>query len=263
MESNTNSKASDEPTDHAASTIDISRIDGNTKAYIDAACQNSANMIIASIRALFDQHAATQSATINKLNTCIGQCFERLQTQQSQQQPLKPQENPRHNHDLDITAQQQKTLHQQQDAGHNHTFNATTTQHKEKQTEQGSPSQQGNCPLTHLLNNLILNTATTQTSMDTSRHTIPFRAINMLKTKITTRKYPSFEYSEIDLPPVSSFSNNHAEEVESIRMWWILNWSEGQKALEMLPNKPNLPLRLWKAIAIRNYIDLAEFGYKV
>ncbi|RIB18008.1 hypothetical protein C2G38_2037259 [Gigaspora rosea] len=123
MENNTNSKASDEPTDHAASTIDISRID----------------------------------------------------------------------------AQQQKTLYQQQDAGHNHTFNATTTQHKEKQTKQGSPSQQDNCPLTPLLNNLILNTATTQTR---------------------------------------------------------------QKALEMLPNKPNLPPRLWKAIAIRNYVDLAEFRYK-
>ncbi|RIB04385.1 hypothetical protein C2G38_2048475 [Gigaspora rosea] len=104
MENNTNSKASDEPTNHAAITIDMSRIDGNTKTYIDAACQNSANMIIASIRALFDQHAATQSATINKLNTRIDQCFEWLQIQQSQQQPLKPQKNPRHNHDLNITA---------------------------------------------------------------------------------------------------------------------------------------------------------------
>ncbi|RIB26094.1 hypothetical protein C2G38_2164307 [Gigaspora rosea] len=32
MESNTNSKASDEPTNHTAITIDISKIDGNTKA---------------------------------------------------------------------------------------------------------------------------------------------------------------------------------------------------------------------------------------
>ncbi|RIB26093.1 hypothetical protein C2G38_2270802 [Gigaspora rosea] len=30
----------------------------------------------------------------------------------------------------------------------------------------------------------------------------------------------------------------------------------------MLPNKLNLPLRFWKAIATGNYVDLAEFGYK-
>ncbi|RIB27374.1 hypothetical protein C2G38_2160658 [Gigaspora rosea] len=96
MENNTNSKASDEPTNHVAITLDMFKIDGNTK---DAACQNSANIIIVSIRALFDQHAATQSAIINKLNTCIDQCFKQLQTQQSQQQHLKLQET----HDTTMT----------------------------------------------------------------------------------------------------------------------------------------------------------------
>ncbi|RIB24609.1 hypothetical protein C2G38_2168096 [Gigaspora rosea] len=61
METNTNSKASDEPSDHATISIDMSKIDGNTKAYIDVACQNSANMIITSIKAYIDQHIATQS----------------------------------------------------------------------------------------------------------------------------------------------------------------------------------------------------------
>ncbi|RIB02891.1 hypothetical protein C2G38_2226590 [Gigaspora rosea] len=108
MDTNTNSKAFDEPSNNAAISIDMSKIDGNTKAYIDVACQNSANVIIASIKAYIDQHAANQSATVNKLN------------------------------------------------------------HKEKQADQGSSSQQGNCPLTSLLNNLIINAAITQKSVDTS-----------------------------------------------------------------------------------------------
>ncbi|CAG8844960.1 25289_t:CDS:1, partial [Gigaspora margarita] len=38
-------------------TIDISKINSNTKAYIDIAYQNSANMIIASIESYIDQYA--------------------------------------------------------------------------------------------------------------------------------------------------------------------------------------------------------------
>ncbi|CAG8842672.1 11703_t:CDS:1, partial [Gigaspora margarita] len=61
----------DKPTNHAAITIDISKIDSNTKAYIDVALQNSTNMIIASIKSYIDQNAMTQLASIDKLNKCI------------------------------------------------------------------------------------------------------------------------------------------------------------------------------------------------
>ncbi|CAG8826453.1 30833_t:CDS:1, partial [Gigaspora margarita] len=47
-------KSPDEPTNRAAITIDISKINSNTKVYIDAACQNTANTIIASIKSYID-----------------------------------------------------------------------------------------------------------------------------------------------------------------------------------------------------------------
>ncbi|CAG8663263.1 29460_t:CDS:2 [Gigaspora margarita] len=78
MESNNISKNSNKPTEHTAITIDMFKINSNTKVYIDMACQNTANMIIASIKTFIDQNATTQSATINKLNKCIDQCFDQL-----------------------------------------------------------------------------------------------------------------------------------------------------------------------------------------
>ncbi|CAG8833631.1 30892_t:CDS:2 [Gigaspora margarita] len=92
MEGNDIPKNSDEPTKHATITIDMSKFDSNTKAYIDTACQNTANMIIASIKAYIDQNGATQSATISKLNKHI-----------------------------DTTSPQQQLSSQQQEATHNHT----------------------------------------------------------------------------------------------------------------------------------------------
>ncbi|CAG8500801.1 19056_t:CDS:2 [Gigaspora margarita] len=78
MESNSSPKSPDEPTDRAAITIDISKIDSNAKAYIDVACQNTANTIIASIKSYIDQHSVTQTASIDKLNKCIDQCFDQI-----------------------------------------------------------------------------------------------------------------------------------------------------------------------------------------
>ncbi|CAG8790589.1 4414_t:CDS:1, partial [Gigaspora margarita] len=100
------SKNSDKPTEHAAIMINIFKIDSNTKTYINTACQNTANMIIASIKANIDQNGATQSATIDKLNKCINQCFDKLQPNKTQQQPLSQHEKVlplQHNHDLETT----------------------------------------------------------------------------------------------------------------------------------------------------------------
>ncbi|CAG8562327.1 16854_t:CDS:2, partial [Dentiscutata erythropus] len=51
---------------------------------------------------------------------------------------------------------------------HNHEFNAATTLQQTKQTDQSTAVQQGNCPLTPLLNNLIINSPITQPSADTT-----------------------------------------------------------------------------------------------
>ncbi|RIB10824.1 hypothetical protein C2G38_2043182 [Gigaspora rosea] len=146
-------------------------------------------MIIISIKAYIDQHAATQSTTINKLNTRIDQCFEQLQAQKSQHQPLKPQKNLQHN-------------------------TTWTLQHHSKSS---------------------------------------FTSNRMQVTTIT--------FTRLQLNPKENKSSKEVY-LNKHQVMWILNWSKGQKALEMLPNKPNLPSRLWKAIATGNYMDLAEFGYK-
>ncbi|RIB26433.1 hypothetical protein C2G38_2030222 [Gigaspora rosea] len=187
----------DEPTNCAATTIDILKIDSNTKPYIDAACQNSANMIINSIKAYIDQHAATQSATIDKLNKSIDQRFEQLQLQNPQQRPSNLQnttQQEQHNHDLKANL------------NNNRAFISNKKQFTATLFKQPHPQKR-----------------------------------NMLITAVYPNKYPLFEYNGNDLPLVTGFSNYYATNVESIRLWWILNWSEGQKALEMLLTKPNLP----------------------
>ncbi|CAG8456641.1 13461_t:CDS:2 [Dentiscutata erythropus] len=87
------------------------------------------------------------------------------------------------------------------------------------------------------------------------------KAFGMLQTKTTPRKFLLFDYSKTNLLPVSSFTTlrPHARRESgfgksSTRMT--------DKVLEILSNKPNLLLCLWKVIAVRNYTDLIKFGYK-
>ncbi|CAG8804467.1 28686_t:CDS:1, partial [Gigaspora margarita] len=94
IETNNNPKNFDKSSNHPAITIDISKIDSNTKVYIDAACQNSANIIIVSIKSYIDQYATTQFVAIDKVNKCIDQCVDQLQPQRPQQQLLNVHENP-------------------------------------------------------------------------------------------------------------------------------------------------------------------------
>ncbi|CAG8778594.1 13717_t:CDS:1 [Gigaspora margarita] len=105
------------------------------------ACQSTANMIIESIKTFIDQNAATQSAIIDKLNKCIDQCFDQLQLNKTQQQPLNQHGKvspSQHNYDLDTTLPQQQFFSQQQEATHSHNPHVSTSQHKGKQVDHSS-----------------------------------------------------------------------------------------------------------------------------
>ncbi|RIB14258.1 hypothetical protein C2G38_2323284 [Gigaspora rosea] len=64
------------------------------------------------------------------------------------------------------------------------------------------------------------------------------------------------------LPVIQGLSNPKAIETERIRAWWVMNWAEGQRLIEMLPCKPSLTNRVWKALVLGSFINLQEFVYK-
>lgn len=92
----------------------------------------------------------------------------------------------------------------------------------------------------------------------------PKNAKNELSvTRNKAHKYPSINYTTLkQLPVVQGFTNPLAANIESKRLWWVANWTEGNKVIEMLSGKPNLTTRLWKSIAFSAYIELQEFAYK-
>lgn len=84
-----------------------------------------------------------------------------------------------------------------------------------------------------------------------------------IKYKITTRKFPAIDYTVFkQLLAVQGMNNPKAIETERIRVWWVMNWTEAQKLIKMLPQKPNLTNRVWKALAFGSFINLQEFAYK-
>ncbi|RIB15551.1 hypothetical protein C2G38_2092905 [Gigaspora rosea] len=85
----------------------------------------------------------------------------------------------------------------------------------------------------------------------------------LIKYKMTTRKFPAIDNMAFKQLPVSQGLNNpKAKETERIRAWWVMNWTEGQKLIEMLPCKPSLTNRVWKALVFGSFINLQEFAYK-
>lgn len=114
---------------------------------------------------------------------------------------------------------------------------------------------QGNFPSTPILNNMIIDLVSSETSSCTKNE------LSIKRSK--SHKYPSINYTTLkQLPIVKDFTNPLAASIESKRLWWVSNWLEGQKVIEMLPCKPNLSSRLWKAIAFSSYVDLQEFAYR-
>ncbi|CAG8610757.1 8442_t:CDS:2 [Racocetra fulgida] len=97
----------------------------------------SSNAIISTIKAYIDQSMAAQMDLINKMNERLD-LFNQQQNSDLQSNPTQQGSGPSHNHDFDLTSLQQ-----------------ADNQNKDIST------QQCNCPLTPLLNNLLINFGTT------------------------------------------------------------------------------------------------------
>ncbi|CAG8493171.1 4630_t:CDS:2, partial [Racocetra fulgida] len=95
-------------------------------------------MIISTIKAYIDQNMATQTNLINKLNERLDLCFNQLNNKEQTSQPSNT--NLQHSNIAPLT--------------HNHEFNLA--QH-EKNNNTHNTNQQSNCPLTPILNNLIIS----------------------------------------------------------------------------------------------------------
>ncbi|RIB28252.1 hypothetical protein C2G38_2028672 [Gigaspora rosea] len=131
----------------------------------------------------------------------------------------------------------------------------------------------GKYPPTPVLNDLIARASKVSIQGQTPPVTAPPTASAPMRSiitpavvqlfKMTPRKYPSFDYTKFkNMYEVQGFSNPQAARTEMIRLWWVTNWSEGQKMIESLPYKPSISIKLWKAVAFGSYVNLQDFTHK-
>ncbi|CAG8673289.1 18725_t:CDS:2, partial [Racocetra fulgida] len=80
--------------------------------------------------------------------------------------------------------------------GHNHKFNSTSLQHPNKQYN-SSTNQQDNCPLTSLLNNLLINPKDTTAQDETHKAAqSASQSSTIIRLKSNHQKFLSVEYAE-------------------------------------------------------------------
>ncbi|CAG8736335.1 16251_t:CDS:1, partial [Racocetra fulgida] len=139
-----------------------------------------------------DQNTAIQTNLINKLNEQLDLCFNQLNNKEQTSQPSNT--NLQHSNIAPQT--------------HNYEFNLAQSDSHEKNNNTHNTNQQGNCPLTPILNNLIISSNSHGATQEAARTT--FTTNGILKVKVTTRRYSSFDYSSNDLSPVCGFNNPHA-----------------------------------------------------
>ncbi|CAG8529816.1 5449_t:CDS:2 [Cetraspora pellucida] len=109
---------------------DLSKIDSNTKAYIDTAYQASSNTIIAAIKSYIDQNNEAHNNMIAKLNERLDLCFNQIQKTHRQDTTNLQQH--------DSSSSQEKTSTPQ----HNYEFNVPQTPQHEKHSSNNTRNQQ-------------------------------------------------------------------------------------------------------------------------
>lgn len=209
-------------------------IDLKVRSYIDDACQATITMLIRKMKEIMNRQAESQRKWNEQIQKSIEEHFSRL----AQVGITTTEAN------LDNRANPKEERNE-------HTTPATIC----SQSESRNDLPQGNYPPTPILNSMIIDSAPLETSTSTRDE--------LSITRNKARKYLSINYTTLkQLPVVKDFMNQLAASIESKRLWWVSNWSEGQKVIEMLPCKLNLTSRLWKAIAFGAYVDIQEFGHK-
>ncbi|CAG8621131.1 13909_t:CDS:2, partial [Cetraspora pellucida] len=118
-------------------------------------------------------------------------------------------------------------------------------------------TSQGNYPSFPVINNLIMSA-----NLENQNNEM-ISNVGVMTYKVTARRFLAINYSIIkNMPTVQGFSNPKAVETERIRSWWVMNWKEGQKMIKMIPQKPTLTHKLWKALAFGSFVNLHEFIHK-
>ena len=72
--------------------------------------------------------------------------------------------------------------------------------------------------------------------------------------------YKPFDYSGKEANQRWEYIEDiNARITEKFRVWWTDNWTTASKWLAIKPDKPALDIKLWKQIALGEFVDLAEF----
>ncbi|RIB30244.1 hypothetical protein C2G38_2153110 [Gigaspora rosea] len=219
-------------------------IDSQTKAYLDMMFQATKVSVIQTVKQYMDQQFEAQ----REWNV---QCMETINRRFAQLEHANLSGNEGSNNNTNNNEQMPNVQQPQQ------------LQHQDQVVEQ-TPNVgrnlgqiEGNYPPKPTINNLIMKASSEAQDKDKQEDD------GLIKYKITTRKFPAIDYTAFkQLPVIQGLSNPKAIETERIRAWWVMNWAEGQRLIEMLPRKPSLTNRVWKALALGSFINLQEFAYK-
>ncbi|CAG8775402.1 13072_t:CDS:2 [Gigaspora margarita] len=206
-------------------------IDPRTKAYLDMIIQSTAALMIQMVKQYMDQQFEVQREWNVQCMETINRRFEQLEKTNAGGNEVSTSNSG--NSGQTTSAQQpQQSQHQNQE-------------HEQTPNIGGSLGQiEGNCPPTPIINSLIMKASSDIQGNNKQE------SDGSIKYKITTRKFPAIDYTAFkQLPAVQGMNNPKAIETERIRVWWVMNWTEGQKLVKMLPQKPSLTNRVWKALA--------------
>ncbi|CAG8819898.1 567_t:CDS:2, partial [Cetraspora pellucida] len=203
-----------------------------TKTYVDTVIQTTATAIMRTMQQYMDQQFEVQREWNSQCMDTINQRF--IQLEQTSQQ------SNNNNHQNDDTNQ-----------------TITNNQQGNMETDRDTGTSQGNYPLSSVINNLIIRTNLKSQNNGTTMNA------GVTTYKVTARKFPTINYSIIkNMPTIQGFLNPKAAETERIRSWWVMNWKKGQKMIEMIPQKPTVTYKLWKALAFGSFVNLHEFIHK-
>ncbi|RIB16279.1 hypothetical protein C2G38_2143173 [Gigaspora rosea] len=219
-------------------------IDSQMKAYIDMMFHATTALVIQTVKQYMDQQFEVQREWNVQCMETINRKF--VQLEQTNMGSNEASNSNTNNNEQTTNVQQPQLLqHQDQEARQTPNVGKNFGQ------------IEGNYPPTPTINSLIMKASSETQDNNKQENDGP------VKYKITTRKFSVINYTAFkQLPAVQGLNNPKARETERIRAWWVMNWAEGQKLIEMLPYKPSLTNRVWKVLALGTFINLQEFAYK-
>ncbi|RIB27508.1 hypothetical protein C2G38_2137789 [Gigaspora rosea] len=204
-------------------------IDNQTRMYIDIVIQSTTEAIMRNMQQMMNQQIKNQRQWNTQCMETINQRFERLEQMNIQSDDISGNRN-KDSGQMTVESNQQGPI----------------------ETNRELNTSQGNYSPSPIINNLIIKVSLEGADENGAR-----------TYKIMGRKYPTINYEAVkEILSVQGFQNPKAAETERIRLWWVMNWTEGQKIIETIPQKPSLYNKLWKTVALGAFVNLHEFMQK-